>query len=201
MTAPRIIIVHGIHTNDHAAWMTTIRDAFGAAGFDVLVWTYGYAYALLTRIQNPGRAKKLKALIGPDDIVLGHSNGCCLAWLAAQAGAQMAGAVFLNPALDRDKAMPEHVPWVNLYPNHADIAVEIALIFRKHPWGDQGQHGLAFNDRRYLTRFTDEEFGRAPPVFGHSAVLEPAPLAVWSQVFVHDVLHRLGDERSVSRAA
>ena len=187
----RIIIVHGIHTNDDSVWMTTIAGAFAEAGFETQVWTYGYAYAIFTRWQNPGRARKLKTLIRPGDIVLGHSNGLCVAWLAAMSGAPIAGAVGINPALDADKAMPAQVPWVNLYPNRKDEAVKVALVFPKHPWGDQGRRGLAFNDPRYLTRFTNEGYGAAPPVYGHSAVLEAAALARWKYVFVNDVKSRL----------
>jgi len=204
MMRPRILIVHGLHTNDDAGWMTTLRRAFAAAGFAAQVWTYGYAHALTARWQNPGRAKQLARLIRPGDIVVGHSNGACLTWMAASLGAPIGGAVLINPALDRGAAMPRHVPWVNLYPNRGDVAVKIARIFPKHPWGDQGRAGLAFNDPRYLTRYTDEGCGHphyAPPVFGHSAVLEPAPLARWRQVFVHDVERRLAAQRLPEIAA
>lgn len=183
MTRRRIIIVHGIHTNDSEGWMDFLVDAFAARGWDASKWTYGYAYAVLARLQNLRRAEKLYAMIEPGDVVLGHSNGACLAWMASHLGAPMGGAILLNPALDTDKVMAPHVPWVNLYPNRYDKAVSWARLFALHPWGAQGRDGLTVRDARYRTTWTERT---PPPVAGHSAVLAPDVLPAWSQRFISD---------------
>ena len=180
---PRLLIVHGIHTNDAAGWMDHMVTAFNDAGWDAAKWTYGYAYAMLTRVQNPWRASKLADLIQPGDIVLGHSNGACLAWMAAELGAPMGGAILLNPALDTDKVMAKQVPWVNLYVNSQDEAVPWAKAFVGHPWGSQGRDGIAVRDLRYQTVWTDQE---PPRVYGHSGVLTPSAISPWTERFIRD---------------
>ena len=183
---PRILIVHGIHTHDSDGWMDFLVEAFNGAGWDARKWTYGYAYAMLTRLQNPGRAQALADLIEPGDIVLGHSNGGCLAWMAAQLGAPMGGAILLNPALDCDKVMKSHVRWVNLYANRYDDAVKWAGIFRSHPWGPQGREGISVPDDRYRTTFTNSTHHGLPRVMGHSGILAPENLPKWSARIISD---------------
>lgn len=189
----RVFIIHGIHTSQDVEWMDRLSSMFFDRGFSTRVWTYGYAYALLTRWQNPGRAKKLAALIQPGDIVVGHSNGCALAWLAAwDYKAKWGGAVLMNPALDCDRVMPPGVPWVNLYSNQHDLAVKVAAFFPKHPWGAQGKVGICLRDDRYLTRFThDPGPMKASPIRGHSAIINEG-LSSWGKVIVQDVLDRVG---------
>ena len=180
---PRLLLVHGIHTNDSESWMDHMVLAFNQAGWDAAKWTYGYAYAMLTRIQNPWRAKKLVEIIKPGDVILGHSNGCCLAWMAAELGAPISGAILLNPALDTDKVMAKQVKWVNLYANHQDEAVPWAKAFVGHPWGAQGRDGLTVEDPRYQTIWTDQE---PPRVYGHSAMLAPSAISLWTQRIIRD---------------
>ena len=184
---PRLLVVHGIHYRDSAGWMDYMVEAFNEAGWDAAKWTYGYAYALLTRIQNPWRASKLLEIIQPGDVVLGHSNGACLAWMAAELGAPIGGAILLNPALDTDKVMAPQVKWVNLYANRQDEAVPLAKIFVGHPWGAQGRDGLKVSDRRYQTTWTDEE---PPRVYGHSAILAPSAISLWTQRIIRDAEER-----------
>lgn len=195
MSAPRIIIVHGIHTNDSDGWMDYLVHAFNNGGWNAAKWTYGYAYAVLTRFQNPGRARALADLIQPGDVVLGHSNGCCLAYLASQLGAPIGGAILLNPALDTDKVMAPQVPWVNLYPNRHDEAVKYAGLWPAHPWGAQGRAGISVKDTRYKTVWTDEGAGEAPAVQGHSAVLANDVLPAWARRIVDDASTRLAGQR------
>ncbi len=188
MAKPRILIVHGIHTNDNAAWMDYMVSAFRDAGWDASKWTYGYAYALLTRFQNPGRAKKLAAMVRPGDIVLGHSNGACITWMAAELGAPMGGAILLNPALDTDKVLARQVPWVDLYANRYDEAVPLASLFVGHPWGPQGAEGITIEDARYRTVWTDSE---PPMVRGHSAILAPEVITLWTAKIIRSAEARI----------
>lgn len=166
----RVIIVHGIHTDDDAAWLKAFEAGFESEGWIADNYTYGYAWALTTRFRNPPRAKALAEMVRPGDIVLGHSNGGCLAWMAAELGAPIGGAILLNPALDSDRVMASHVPWVNLYANRFDEAVPLARLFRGHPWGAQGRDGLTVEDARYRTRFTDDA-PDLPQIRGHSTIL------------------------------
>ena len=190
---PRLLVVHGIHCNDSVGWMDHIVMAFNDAGWDAAKWTYGYAYAMLTRIQNPWRARKLLDIIKPGDVVLGHSNGACLAWMAAELNAPIGGAILLNPALDTDKVMARQVPWVNLYPNSQDEAVPWAKTFVGHPWGAQGRDGITVPDDRYKTVWTDQE---PPRVYGHSGVLAPSAISIWTSRFIRDADERMRKSRA-----
>jgi len=186
---PRIWVVHGIHTNDRSdGWMDFLTEAFNAAGWDARKWSYGYAYAMLTRLQNPGRASKLCDLIEPGDTLLTHSNGGCLAWMASLLGAPFTGWISIAPALDADKVAAPQVRWVNLYANHYDDAVKIARIFPAHPWGAQGRDGLSVEDHRYRTTFTDSAFNNLPRVIGHSGMLSAENLPAWSVRLVADAI-------------
>ena len=189
---PRVIIVHGIHTNDTEGWMRRLETRFMQHGWRTYVWTYGYAYAALTRWQNPARAKTLASIVNPGDVVLGHSNGGCLAWMASQLGAPMGGAILLNPALDRDKLLAPQVPWVNLYTNRYDEAVPWAKVLVGHPWGSQGRDGISVLDvPRYRVVETSIPRNDAPGVKGHSAILAPEALSQWSEVIVRQAEARL----------
>ena len=194
---PRVIIVHGIHTSDNAGWMHYLERRFLEYGWRTYVWTYGYAYALLTRVQNPGRAERLADLIEPGDVVLGHSNGGCLAWMAAELGAPISGAILVNPALDTDKLMAKQVQWVNLYTNRHDAAVPLASWFGlrdivPHPWGAQGRDGISVPDvPRYRVVESSVPRNDAPAVKGHSAVLATDALPAWSHVIVRQAEARL----------
>ena len=168
--------------------MDFLVHAFNDRGWNAIKWTYGYAYALLTRWQNLSRASKLCDLIRPGDVVLGHSNGACLAWMASRLNAPLQGAILLNPALDTDKVMAPQVKWVNLYANRYDKAVSWAGLFAMHPWGAQGRDGLSVADARYRTIWTERV---PPPVAGHSAILAPDVLPEWSQRFAADAEARL----------
>ena len=180
----RVIVVHGIHTNDTEGWMDYMVSRFTKEGYESFKWTYGYAYALLARFQNPSRARKLAAIIQHGDVIVGHSNGCTLAYMAHRLGAPMQGAILLNPALDT--ATVFNIPWVNLYPNTTDDVVAWGGILRAHPWGAQGKYGLSkFVDApHYLTRFTDFDEPRAT---GHSGILKPDVLPAWTTRIIHDL--------------
>lgn len=188
MSKPRVVIVHGIHTNDDEAWMAYLEATFKRAGWDAHVWTYGNVSWWSVRFLNASRAKKLAAIIQPGDVLLAHSNGCTLTWMASHRGAPISGAILLNPALDTEKVLAPQVKWVNLYFNKDDTAVGLAGIFIDHPWGPQGRDGISVNDIRYLQVPTHDGH---PPVSGHSDVLTPEKLPRWTERFIADAERRI----------
>lgn len=193
----KITIVHGIHTNDTDGWMYYIRDRFTEAGWDARVWTYGNVNALTTRLFNPGRADNLAAILEPGEVVLGHSNGCTLTYMASQK-VPLGGAILLNPALDRDKVVAPPCPWINLYKNKFDVAVKLAGFIPKHPWGPQGREGLLIDDSRYYTVETSEEY---PFAIGHSGILEPEKLPFWTGRIIEDAEARIHAETIKSKTS
>lgn len=193
----RVVIIHGIHSTSAMPWMHDLGQHFADAGFEPVVWTYGNVSAFTTRFKNPGRAIELHDMLLPGDVVVGHSNGCTLAYMAACLGAPIAGAVLLNPALARDKVMPENIQWVNLYTNAHDVAVAVSAAWSignllpfipAHPWGAQGRDGLSVHDLRYRRWRT--ELG-IPPIHGHSDILSADKLPYWGPHIVNQVKERL----------
>jgi hypothetical protein len=168
-------------------------SAFFKAGFDPLAHTYGYARAVLTRFQNPGRAKDLSARVVAGDVIVGHSNGCTLTYMASKLGAPIRGAVFINPALDTDLVLAPQVEWVNLYTNAYDVPVKLAGLLCKHPWGPQGRCGISVKDDRYKRFQTELGDGPCPPARGHSAILRPAMIGPWTDHIIRNIEARLGN--------
>lgn len=199
MAKPDVIIVHGIHTNDaNDAWMDYLVWKFGRAGWGARKWTYGYAYALLTKIQNPGRARALKDLVKPGDWLLGHSNGGTLIEMASKRGAPIEGAILLMPALDTHRVLGKQVRAVNLYYHPDDEWVGLAGFLPDHPWGPQGRDGLSVKDERYMqvnVKHGEPQIGTLLEdgriIGAHSGILAQDKLGPWSDRIIDEAQARL----------
>lgn len=186
---PRIIIVHGIHTTaEGAVWMDYLGDQLFRAGFCSHKFNYGYAAAFTARWRNAARAERLAKFIQPGDVILSHSNGGTLTYMAAKLGAPMGGAIMVNPALDSSRVLASQVPWINLYVNRGDKAVDLSATLIGNLWGDQGRVGLTVADPRYKIIFTD--LG-TPRIWGHSAILHSKNLAAWTPQIIADLESRM----------
>ena len=174
-------ILHGIHTSEPSGGVVKLlKPYFEKAGFgDVVVHSYGYVFAITTRWKNPQVVEEILPKIKNGDIVVGHSNGGTLAWMLAERGAPISGAVLINPALDANKALANQVRWVHVYFNQDDTAVWLSkmLLPFRHPWGEQGRIGYnGAPDVRYSNFDCQKE---SPPVFGHMDIFNPDKIYAW----------------------
>ncbi len=177
---PTVHILHGIHTSEPSGGVVKLlKPYFENAGFgDIIVHSYGYIFAVTTRRKNPEIVEEILPKIKPGDIIVGHSNGGTLAYMLAERGAPISGAVLINPALDANKALAKQVRWIHVYFNKDDGAVWWSrILFINHPWGEQGRVGYNGKpDVRYSNFDCQKE---SPPVFGHIDIFTKEKIVVW----------------------
>lgn len=193
----KIHLLHGIHTREGNNTVANLKPYLERTGYEVVYHNYGNAYALLTRFQNPGRAKKLEALMGEEDIAVGHSNGCALIHRIMHDYKKLKGAVFINPALDCDVPIAPHAEWVQVYYNAGDEAVPLTefpvlrKLFFDAPWGEMGKRGYTGNDWRVDMYDTGQSLHGCEPAFGHSAVFKTPHLDCWGEVVSRNISLKL----------
>ena len=119
-------------------------------------------------------------------------------------GAPFAGLVFINPALDVDRAIAHQVGWIHVYHNKGDAPVETSEILdwlpwnwrSGHPWGSMGNGGYAGADARYRNFDCGLSF---PPVSGHSAIFQQ--MAKYGPIIVSRVAAQSGVQDTMSNGA
>lgn len=159
-------MIHGINVGNPEKSIGRLRPCFLEAGFkNVITEDYGFLPFGLAWARNNGIAEKMLPRIGEGDIIVAHSNGAVITKLLLEKGAKLSGVVLLDPALDRDTAMPAGVDWVHVYHAPGDMWVWIAKWIPNHPWGDQGMVGFTGSDPRY-TNFSSGK--KIPSLFVHS---------------------------------
>lgn len=187
-----IHFIHGIHTSDPAVSVGKLAPFFEEAGFSTKVHKYGYAWAIGTRFMNNGRAKEIGKFVQPEDIIVGHSNGGCLAWMIANQQ-PVKGLILINPALDDDAVFDTRLQWVDVYFNHTDGAVPWANIFVGHPFGDMGQEGYTGQDKKVTNiNCCNGHKDLLPCVDGHSAIFKEPNLTPWAGFMILRTRSRYG---------
>lgn len=190
----RVHLIHGIHADQPGGTVAKLEPYFTEQGYEVVVHNYGYAYALTARLLNPHRATHIAQFIAPDDIIVGHSNGCTLAWMittgyegmfATVPSRSCKGLVLVNAALDNDIDF-HNVDWVHCYYNDGDEAVDLSNIFYKHPWGSLGRYGYKGKDT-FVSNIDCADEPMLPTVDGHSALFYPPCIEAWGPYIVNKV--------------
>jgi pimeloyl-ACP methyl ester carboxylesterase len=196
----RVHFVHGILDPVGTAGLLKLVPFFQQAGFDCRVPDYGLITAVETRIANPIIVRTLKPYIGPDDIYIGHSNGCAIAYdLIRGERVKVAGLVLINAALKRDIELPEPT-WADVYHNAGDEATVAAVAAARlgladSVWGDMGHSGYEGTN----ARITNIDCGRSalayaagvtalPPVSGHSDLFTAGKIEAWGPYILQRVL-------------
>lgn len=176
-----IHLLHGIHTSEKNNTIANLMPYLATTGEIVEYERYGYALAILTGIQNPGRARKLAETISAGDICVGHSNGCDLIWRMLELGSPIKGAILINPALDVDIAFGPQLDWAYVISNKGDEAVGWAnkLFLFDHPWGPMGRDGYQGTDPRIINCFADDNQYGNNALDGHSDLFTPSKIEFW----------------------
>jgi hypothetical protein len=159
-----IHLLHGFNVSDGGentvAWL---KPYLNIADYSAHIFSYGWIGLLGAWYLNPRIVRQLLPKVGPDDIGIGHSNGCVLLHRAAHGGAPFKGLIYINPALRPDAARAPQVEWVEVYYNDGDHAVKVAAILRLLApwaplgdplWGDMGARGstLSTGSETYAPR-------------------------------------------------
>lgn len=145
---------------------------------------YGWIEELETRIVNPIIVGALLPYIQAGDVLVGHSNGCAIAYELLRQGAPARGAIFINAALNASVERPNAtVQWIDVYSNRGDQVTELAkagaIIGLTDPeWGEMGHSGYSGDDPLFTNIFCDT-YRNMPVVCGHSDIFTPANLSAW----------------------
>lgn len=140
----RILLVHGIYSREGESSVWHMKAPLEkATGLPVVVFEYGYEHIIQARFENPAIAKRLAHIMEPGDIVVNHSNGAAVTWLATQnEGARPSGVVMINPALDEWR-MPL-CDWAHVYYNAEDEIVWLSHLLIGNIWGEMGKTGFRY---------------------------------------------------------
>lgn len=152
MNEKRILLVHGIHAKEGESNVWNMKKPLEqATGLPVVVFEYGFVNFAQARFQNPAIAKRLAHIMLPGDIVVNHSNGAAVTWLAThKEGARPAGVVMLQPALDEWR-MPI-CDWAHVYYNPEDSIVWWSGLLFGNIWGAMGRLGYRPNGSKILMK-------------------------------------------------
>lgn len=203
-------LIHGFNVCDGGRdTVGRLAPALRAAGWQVRMHDYGWTGPLRLRFRNEATVERLLPEIEPGDCLVGHSNGCLIAWQLADMGAPVDGVVCIQPALRRDTQWS--VPALCLY-NPDDIAVRFGRIWsrlasivtwRWHGWGAAGAHG--FNPgagsaaRVDVTNWnTDADYWRHPAA-GHSAIFARDVVMYWARLIAAWLACRVADMEGLIR--
>jgi len=157
-------------------------------GFEVAYPDYGYILGIETRFVNGLIVGTLAPYIGPDDILICHSNGCAVAYELMHKLPQIGGAVFINAALQRAIVRPRSCPWIDVYFNAGDQATQLAAVGAvigvvDPDWGEMGHAGY-FGVDKAITNIDCANTPGMPIVSGHSDIFTAAKLADWAPFIV-----------------
>lgn len=183
-----IHLIHGIRTSG-LSWIEGFIPLF--APLAVSYPDYGWIEELETKRLNPLIVGILKAYVKPDDVLICHSNGCAIAYDLMNAGVKMAGAVFINAALERNIVRPAGVGWIHVYFNPGDEITEAAQFAEQlglvdAVWGEMGHAGYSGDDPLISNTNCGATPGE-PVVSGHSDIGTPSKFAVWGPYITNRV--------------
>lgn len=185
---PRVVLVHGIHAQEGTSHVRRLVSYFRDAGFDVDVFEYGWLSVLGARWRNPGIARRLAAIVEPEDHVVCHSNGAAVVWLAMRHhGMRCVQASLIAPALDADKTLPGAL-WADVYHNAHDHVVWAARWLWWHAWGSMGRDGAESWDIRNID--VGNHAG-LPKIAGHLAYFNEDILPTFAPFLVERHVRRL----------
>jgi hypothetical protein len=194
-------LVHGIHSTGQTP--IEALSPFLPFGSHIAFPDYGFILGLETRVVNPIITGCLRPYISPTDIMIGHSNGCAIIYDLMHSGVAMAGAVFVNAALDPHILRPATVPWIDVYFNAGDTVTEAAQIgallgIDDPVWGEMGHSGYVGIDPQIQNTNCGNTPG-LPVVDGHSAFFIPGNLAGWGPYLAQRIAGHLSAPTGVIR--
>ena len=188
-----IHLIHGIHTSGVSVVEGIIPFL---SEWGVKYPDYGYILGIETRIVNPLIVGTLEPYVDPGDVIIGHSNGCAIAYDMMKEGTKVAGAIFINAALESNISRPAGCPWIRVYYNSGDTITEAAQLGARlgiddPVWGEMGHSGYTGKDPMIINTNCGATPG-LPAVSGHSDFFSPQTnLKPWATFLANDLRKRL----------
>lgn len=190
----RVHLIHGIHT-DGPSPVKNLIPYLESAGFDVVYPEYGFILGIETKVINPIVRGTLLPYIEAGDVIVGHSNGCAIAYNLVNAGVPAIGCVFINAALEQNIIRPKQVRFIDVYYNPGDEITEAAKLAEEWGivdpvWGEMGHAGYSGTDPEIQNTNCGATYGM-PIDVGHSDFFTPAKLVSWGPFLTKKLLTRL----------
>jgi pimeloyl-ACP methyl ester carboxylesterase len=142
-------LLHGIETQDpERSTISFLRDYL--TGLDVVILGYGYIpalFAFITNIIDWIIERRLRKLIEPGSLIIGHSNGCTIGWRLSNKIATH-GLVLINPALDNDISFHPELKFIHIYWSPKDSVSWLSQFVPFSDWGLMGVTGYKGKDPR-----------------------------------------------------
>lgn len=187
----KIILIHGIHSREGDNNMSMLWPWLQRLmpDHEVVIHEYGFMGFWRARFGNDRQARRLAERIAPGDVVVTHSNGAAITYLACRDyGACPAGVVNINPALDRWRTPA--IAWVETIHSPGDRWVWLSQWLPGHVWGDQGRVGYrGFEDN--TINHDVSTFGAEMAYSGHCGLFEPERIDKWADFIAYRIAERL----------
>lgn len=142
---PHAVILKGLWTTGHRN-VYKFEPSLKQAGVNLIPFTYPFQLFLPTWV-NPKRDRKralklMRTLGDHKPHLIAHSNGCRIASLAMQEGAQFDKVIFFAPAWSKQKPFPKDA-FNTLYVIHSryDFTVALGALVPNHEFGWLGVNG------------------------------------------------------------
>ena len=171
--------------------MRRLAPSFRAAGFCVIIPTYGFLPALLLGFfpwLDRRIAEALSGFITPKDILVGHSNGATLAYLISKR-TKVKGAVLINAALETDK-LPQ-ANFVHVYYNSGDIVTKLSKYLPCSPWGSMGGVGYKGVACGFVKNIDQGNTPGLPKLDGHSDIFSVGKCRMWARFMAESCLREV----------
>lgn len=179
----KIVLLHGIHSKEGDNNMTALAPHLQKFVRDIPVVVHGYGFVGFweARWSNKGVAEHLSKVVQHDDVLVTHSNGAAIAYLAERDfGMVCKGVLNINPALDRD--LTTQCGFAHTIYSESDRAVYLSRFLPFHLWGDQGRVGYKGKmkpaDRN--TNASSSEWG-AMAYQHHCGLFESSRVEFWAE--------------------
>lgn len=177
---PIAILIHGFNVFDGGrATVGRLRPFFADRKVPYLMVNYGWFGIGRTYVKNDNVARRVAGACrtareldqNRPIIVVGHSNGCAITWLAAREhGVEIDRAVFINPALDEDAVIPPGIRSLHVWHSPDDKPVAWSRKLPFHPWGNMGAIGYQGPADERVENFDKQSGYRAASSKAHSDV-------------------------------
>ena len=171
----KIYLLHGFNVSDGGKGsIDKIIKPLQSVGHEIVELDYGNWNRLRVRLANKPLANIIAKLVEPGSVLIGHSNGACIAQMAAMAGARINQLILINPALDSDSPMPNGIRCDVCY-SPDDKVVELSRWIPWSPWGNMGRVGSTSGGINHnLEDITGNEIGHSSafsePLFHHHLI-------------------------------
>lgn len=150
-----VILIHGFNVSRPSKTIGRLSSFYHSRGIDTLLLDYGHFTLLDTRYKNDDVANRLKETIQRARKIyshitcIGHSNGCAIINLCPDI--RIDQAIYINPALKEDIAIPSNIKKVTVCYSDGDNVVPLSRFLfpsKNRPWGKMGKVGYIGKDKR-----------------------------------------------------